>query len=303
MPIFATFLFTGFTPLYQNMILDHFTTDVAIGNFKAALNFATTLTLLSFPITTALLSGFSKLDSNGKENLSAFFNLANKYTSLLVFPVIMLLIVFSVEIVQIIYGATYDTAALYLALYCLLYFAAGIGYLNLASFYNGIGETKTTFKIGALTFALVAVISPVFAYFFEVPGLIAAFLVANVTGTSYGAYIAKTKHKVEFSMSSVGKVFIASVISAVPAILLRLAGLQSYLILIAGSLIYLFSYLIIVPMMNIVTEPELESARFIVQRIGPLKIIAIEALELEQRIMRLSLLIKREKTTSSIEKS
>jgi O-antigen/teichoic acid export membrane protein len=302
-PIFATFLLTGFTPLYQNMILGHFTTDIAVGNFKAALNFATTLTLLSFPITTALLSGFSKLDSITKQNVSAFFKLANKYTSLIVFPVITLLIFFSGEIVQIIYGPTYEPAAFYLALYCLLYFSAGIGYLNLASFYNGIGETKTTFKIGALTFVLVAFLSPVLAQFFEVTGLIVAFLVANVVGTSYGAYVAKRKHDVEFSMSSVGRILIASLISAVPAILLRLAGLQSLYILIGGSLIYVFFYLTLVPLLNIITESELENTRHIIQRIGPLKIIALKALEIEQKLMHVTLLIKRQKDTSTIEKN
>ncbi len=302
MPIFATFLLTGFTPLYQNMILAHFTTDAAIGNFKAALNFATTLTLLSFPITTALLSGFSKLDSITKQNVSAFFKLANKYTSLIVFPVIMLLIIFSGEIVQILYGPTYQTAAVYLALYCLLYFAAGIGYLNLASFYNGIGETKTTFKIGALTFVLVAFLSPLLVQFFEVSGLIVAFLVANVVGTAYGAYIAKRKHNVEFSISTVGRVFIASLVSVIPSVLLRLAGLQSYFILIVGGLIYLFVYLTLVPLMNIITESELENIRHIIQRIGPLKIIAVRALELEQKLMHIALSIKRHKTASSMEK-
>jgi O-antigen/teichoic acid export membrane protein len=301
MPIFATFLLTGFTPLYQNLILAHFATDAAIGNFKAALNFTTSLSLLSFPITTALLSGFSKLDSITKQNVSAFFKLANKYTSLIVFPIIMLLIIFSNEIVHILYGPDYQSAAVYLSLYCLLYFAAGIGFLNLASFYNGIGETKTTFKIGALTFGMVAVLSPLFALNFEVPGLIVAFLIANVIGTTYGAYIAKRKHNVEFSISAVGRVFAASLISAVPSILLRFFGLQWYISLIVGILIYFSVYLTLIPLMNIITESELENASHIAHRTGPLKIIATKALELERKLMHNPQLTRRQKDRSSIE--
>jgi O-antigen/teichoic acid export membrane protein len=289
-------------PLYQNLVLAYFTTDVAIGNFKAALNFVTVLTALSFPITTALLSGFSKLDSITKQNVKAFFKLANKYTSLIVFPVIVFLIIFSNEIVQFIYGPTYQSAAVFLSLYCLLYFSAGIGYLNLASFYNGIGETKTTFKIGVLTFMMVALLSPLFAQNFEVPGLIAAFLIANVVGTSYGAYVAKRKYNVEFAMSAVGRVFTASLVSAIPSILLRFAGLELHYTLIAGSLIYLFAYLTLVPLMNIITESELENARSIVYRLGPLKIIARRALELERRLLHMSLSIRRQKDHSSVEK-
>jgi O-antigen/teichoic acid export membrane protein len=258
---------------------------------------------LSFPITTALLSGFSKLDSITRENVRSFFKLANKYTSMIVFPVIMLLIIFSNEIVQIIYGPTYQTAAVFLSLYSLLYFSAGFGYLNLASFYNGIGETKMTLKIGILTFVLVALLSPFLALLFEVPGLIVAFLVANVAGTSYGAFVAKKKHNVEFAMSAVGKIFAASALSVIPSILLRFAGLQLHYTLIFGSIIYLLAYLIMVPLLNIITEPELENARHIVQRIGPFKIIAVRTLEFERKLLQVSLAIRRHKPHPSIDEN
>ena len=301
MPIFGTFLLSGITPLYQNLVLANFTTDVAIGNFKAAFNFASMMALLSFPITTALLSGFSKLDSITKQNVRAFFKMANKYTSLIVFPVIVVFIIFSNEIVQIIYGSTYQTAAVYLSMYCLLYFSAGIGFLNLASFYNGIGETKTTLKIGVITFVLVALLSPLLAQTFAVPGLIAAFLIANVVGTSYGAIVAKRRHHVEFAMSAVGKIGVASFVSAIPLLLLRFSGLQLHYTLIAGSLIYLFAYLTLVPLMNIITESELENVSHIAHRTGSLKIIVVRALELERRLMRLSLSIRRQISRSSLE--
>jgi O-antigen/teichoic acid export membrane protein len=299
MPIFASFLLTGITPLYQNLILANFTTDAAIGNFKAAFNFATTLTLLSFPITTALLSGFSKLDSVKKENLKVFFKLANKYTSLIVFPVIMLFTVLSGEIIQLVYGQTYQSASLFLALYCLLYFLVGLGFLNLASFYNGIGETKTTLKIGILTFIVVAVLSPFFAQSFGVPGLIAAFLIANTIGTTYGAYNAKKKHSVELAFSAVARIGLVSLISAIPLVLLRFAGLQIHYMLLLGSLVYFLSYFALVPFMGIVTESELENAASIVKRLGPFKIIAGKALELELSLLRQSLSFKRREESSA----
>jgi O-antigen/teichoic acid export membrane protein len=249
-----------------------------------------------------LLSGFSKLGSNTKQNVKAFFKLANKYTSLVVFPIIVVLITFSNEVVQLVYGSTYQSAAIFLSLYCLLYFCAGIGFLNLASFYNGIGETKTTFKIGVLTFVMVAILSPLFARNFEVPGLIVAFLIANIVGTSYGAYVAKRKHNVEFAMPAVSRVFVASIVSAIPSIILRFAGFPLHFGLIAGSLIYLFAYLTLVPLMNIITESELEDALRIVRRIGPLKIIAVRALEFERKLLYVSLSIRRQKAHSSMRK-
>jgi len=146
-PLYASFLLTGFVPLFQNIILANFTSDFDVGNFKAASNFATLMTVLSIPITNALLSAFSKLDSTKEDKIKTFFKLSNKYTSLIIFPVSLIFIVFSKEIIQIVYGSTYQSAALFLSLYCALYFLVALGYLNLSSFFNGIGDTKATMKM------------------------------------------------------------------------------------------------------------------------------------------------------------
>jgi stage V sporulation protein B len=292
MPIFTSFMLTGITPLYQNLILANFTTDVAIGNFKAAFNFATALTLLSFPITTALLSGFSKLDSVKKEKLKLFFKLSNKYTTLLVFPIMTIFIVFSGEIIQLIYGQTYQSAPFFLALYCLLYFLVGLGFLNLASFYNGIGDTKMTLKIGVFTFIVVAVLSPLLAQSYGVPGLIVAFLVANTIGTTYGAYVAKKKYNVEFAFSSVIRIGLVAFVSTMPLILMRFIGLQMHFMLFFGTLFYLLMYFILVPFVGIVTESELENVDSIVKRLGPLSVIVRKALDVERALIRQSFSFK-----------
>jgi stage V sporulation protein B len=298
LPVFASFLLIGITPLYQNLILANFTTDAAIGNFKAAFNFATTLTLLSFPITTALLSGFSKLDSAKKDNLKAFFRLANKYTSLLVFPVMVIFIVFSEEIIQLLYGQTYQSAPFFLTLYCLLYFLVGLGYLNLTSFYNGIGETKMTLKIGVLTFVIVASFSPFLAQGYGVPGLIAAFLIANTVGTVYGAYVAKKKYDVEFAFSKVLRIGLVAIGSVVPLFLLRIVGFQAHFLLLFGSLLYLFLYFTLVPFMGIVTESELKSAQSISNRLGPLSVVIRKILEFERALVRQSLSFRQRRESS-----
>jgi O-antigen/teichoic acid export membrane protein len=82
-PLYASILLTGFIPLFQNLVLANFTTDTDIGNYKAALNFATLVTVLSIPITTALLPAFSKIDSSARMEIRLFFKLANKARALL----------------------------------------------------------------------------------------------------------------------------------------------------------------------------------------------------------------------------
>jgi peptidoglycan biosynthesis protein MviN/MurJ (putative lipid II flippase) len=174
----------------------------------------------------------------------------------------------------------------------------GLGFLNLSSFYNGIGETKMTLKIGVLTFVVVAVLSPFFAQSFGVPGLIAAFLLANTIGTTYGAYVAKKRHNVEFALSAVMRIGLVAFISAVPLFLLRFIGFQTYIMLFLGSLLYLLLYFTLVPFMGIVTESELESADSIVRRLGPLRFIAVKVLRLERALLRQSLSFKQRNESS-----
>ena len=288
-PLYASFLLTGFVPLYQNVILANFTTDVDVGNFKAASNFAALMTVLSIPITNALLSAFSKLDSSKEAKIKVFFKLANKYTALIIFPATILFIVFSNEIIQVIYGSTYQSASLFLSLYCLLYFLVGIGYLNLASFFNGLGETKTTLKICLLTFLFVAFLSPLLTQVYGVVGLIFAFLLANTIGISYGAYFARKKYAVEFDSPAILKICIVSLLSAVPLLLIRLATLPTLFTLIVGSLIYLASYLTLIPLARSVTDTELRMVNGVLQKIRFLKPVSQVAIKYELKILNVAL--------------
>lgn len=284
-PLYAALLLTGFVPVYQNIILAIFVSDAEIGNFRAAANFVVLITTVSIPLTTALLPAFSKFDSSSTEKIRTFFKLANKYTAMLVLPIIVLIIMFSSEIVQIIYGSTYQSAPLYLATYCLLFFQVGLGYLTLTSFYNGLGETKTTLKISLITFAMLALLSPILARALGVQGLIIAFLIASVTGTIFASYIARTNFKIEFETEALKKIYFVSLSSSVPALLLvRFLAIPQPFNVITGGLLYLFTYATLTPVTRIIDHPELEAITQTLQKIKPLS-LAIQPLIRYQRKM------------------
>jgi O-antigen/teichoic acid export membrane protein len=289
-PLYVAVLLTGFTPLFQNFVLASFrttVTDADIGNYKAALNFATLVTVISIPITTALLPAFSKIDSAALQKLRLFFKHANKYTAVLIMPLTVLLIVYSTQVIQIVYGPTYQSASLFLATYCLLYFTVGIGYLTLTSLYNGIGQTKTTFMINLVTFVILAILSPVLTSLYGVQGLIAAFLAASAAGTVYGLARAKKKFQIEFDAHSLLKIYVASMISAIPSLLLlRFTHLSSVMNLIVGGSLYLAIYATLIPLMRIVSHTELQTASRVLIRIKLLGLIAVPVLNYQKRILR-----------------
>jgi O-antigen/teichoic acid export membrane protein len=287
-PLYVSVLLAGFLPLFMNLMLAFFTTDIDIGNYKAAINFATLLTVLAVPVTTVLLPAFSKLQQTNSTKTRDFFQISLKFTTIIVMPVALLIMIFSREIVQIVYGQTYQTASLFLSTYCLVYFLVGIGYLTLPSLFNGLGETKTTMKIGIINFAILATLAAPLTQAFGVHGVIAAFLVANATGMLYGAQKAKTHLKIKYNIRGTAKIYlIAAASSAAPLLLNSLSILPGLLNLAAGGLLYIFTYLTLMPLTGVSTNSELQKSKLATQNTPILKQIINPILNYQQRIAQL----------------
>jgi len=285
-PLYLSILLTSFIPLYKNILLAIFTTDANIGNYKAATNFETLIAIITVPIATMLLPAFSKLESSANHKITTFFKLANKYTALLILPITFLIIIFSHEIVNLIYGSTYESAPLFLATISVSYFLVGIGSFTLLSFYNGLGETRTTLKINLIFFILLVTLSPILTQNYSVIGLIIASLIASTTSDSYGLYIARTKHKIELDTRALVKIYLISILSSLPPIvLLQLSPMPSLLNVTAGALLYLFTYVTLTPLAKIVSHSELQTAFYIFQRIKPLALVTTPLLKYQEKIL------------------
>lgn len=302
-PLYVSALLTGFVLPYQNVILAIFTSDTDVGNFKVAQNFITLITALSIPIATALLPAFSKLNSTSNGKTKDFFKLATKYTTLLVIPIAVLLIIFSGDVVQVIYGSSFQSASVYLSMYAPIYFLVGIGYLTLTSLFNGLGGTRIVLKITLLNVLIFAVLAPPATFLYGVPGLIVALFISNTIGTSYGAIVAKKRFHIEFPSKSTIKTYIISAVASVPAMLFILLpplsaffniGTSGFLNtvlggrlpnVIAGGLLYLFTYASLIPMAGIINLSELEKAEEIIKKIRLLNFVSKPLMKYERTII------------------
>ena len=69
------------------------------------MNFSALISVLSYPISTALFPAFSKINlKSEKEEMKSLFKYSIKYVSLLVIPASIFTMVFSRELVYLIYG-------------------------------------------------------------------------------------------------------------------------------------------------------------------------------------------------------
>ncbi|MGQ9640634.1 MAG: oligosaccharide flippase family protein [Candidatus Bathycorpusculaceae bacterium] len=284
-PLYIATLLIGFIPLYQNVILAIFTTDADIGNYKAATNFISLMTIVAVPITTALLPAFSKLNSSTQQKVKAFYRHANKYTAMLIIPITVILIILSKEIVEVVYGHTYQSAPVFLTIYGMLYFLVGFGYLILPSLYNGLGETKTTLKMSVITFLTLAILSPIFTKTYNVQGLIVAFLIASTGGTIYGLHVARKNFQISVDTYTLLKIYLNSAVSSLPVLItLHLMHLPKFLTITIGGLSYLFLYVTLTPLTKAVTSFELETATHIIRKIRPLALLAKPILIYQQKL-------------------
>jgi O-antigen/teichoic acid export membrane protein len=258
-PLYAATILGGFCSQFQNVILAFFTSDIEIGFFRAAQNFITLIGVVSISISTSVFPAFAKLE-NEHDRLKEFFSLSVKYTSLILLPVILIIIIFSHEIVSIIYGPAYTSTALYLALVVLQFLLVGIGAVILGSFFNGIGKTRITLQISLVNFVVFLSLASVFTGSYGVYGLIISNLIASFVSTVYGAFKAKREFAAKPNWEVTGRIYLASLISMVPAAVLEFFLFSSVLVkFVLGASVFVFLYLTLLPFLGILSLQELAS--------------------------------------------
>lgn len=120
-----------------------------------------------------------------------------------------------------------------------------------------------------------------------VTGLIASILTSNIIPTVYGAYCAKSRHRVEFNYKSLTRIYLLALASATPSLLCTVfLPFPPALKVLTASAVYLISYLTLLPIAHAITKSELQSLERAVRKIGPLKPVAELILKYEYAITR-----------------
>ena len=275
LPLYATsVLFTFFTQ-YQNIVLAHFANNVEIGNFGATWNFTPLMTILTYPITTAMFPMFSKMDPKSqRSDLARGFVLAVKYTSLLMIPVSVAVMVFSRDLIYLTYGSGYTFAPQYLVLLSAFYLLTAISYLVIGNFLSGIADTRTVLKMSLVTLAVYLPLAPVLSTLWGPFGLLIAYILSNATATVYGLRQTSVKHDARPDLRASGRIILAALGAAAPTLgLIQLDGAGVGVVnLIVGGLLYLAVYLTLAPILGAVEKQDIMNLRTL---LGGTRIVAV----------------------------
>lgn len=273
-PLYLAGIVGMFSSRYQNIVLAYFATNMEIGNFNAASNLATVISILTYPITMALFPMFSKMDPlNQKRDIMRAFELASKYSSLLVLPATVAVMSLSTDLVYATYGRQYSLAPHYLTLLSSLYILTAVGYLVVANFLQGVGDTSTVFKMSVVYFAIYLPLGPVLASFWSVAGLVVASVLSAAATILYAVRKASFKFDVHVDLKANARILLAALISAIPtiltALLFQIVKLTQIPILnlIVGGLVYLIVYLTLVPVVGAASISDINNLKTMFLRI------------------------------------
>ena len=292
-PLYFSSLLGLIAGQYQLILLAFYTSNTEIGNFNAAVNLSSIISILVTPIGNALFPAFSKLSSED-ENARKFFNLSVKYISLLIIPTTIAVIIFSPDLVRLLYGKEYMLASIYLPIYIILYLYTGLGSYSIIALFNGLGKTQLTLKVQLMNLTILIPLALFLTMMRGVLGLILTLLISNLLSLIYGFTLARKKFNITISFRDQLMIYLSSLLSALPSILFLhfisfgSSFFNSLLNLAIGAIIYLIVYLTLLPALKAIDEHDIENLKQIFRKIKILWPIIRLLIDYETKLLRVT---------------
>jgi stage V sporulation protein B len=288
LPLYLASLLSVLITQYQNLVLARFVNDIQIGNFNAAWNFNSLLSILIYPISTAIFPMFSKMDPKKEaRDLARGFLLAVKYASLMLIPASIAVMVFAPDLVLLTYGRGYTLAPEYLTILCVQYLLTTIGLNVIGNFLSGVAATKTVLKITGLTLAVYLPLGPALTWLGGPDGLLIAYILSFTASTLYGVRRVYADFKASPDLRASSRILLASLIAATPSlalIQLRPTGL-GLVNLAAGGVLFLGTYLTMAPILGAVKTQDINNLTTILGRSRAMAVFIRPVLAYEARIL------------------
>jgi O-antigen/teichoic acid export membrane protein len=289
-PLSLSTIINSFQGQYYYFLLPIFyvTDNTAIGNLGIASTFVILIGFFATPITTMLFPAFSKLNpQKDKETLQSVFQFSVKYASLLVVPVSALVMCLAEPAVSTLFGATYSTAPLFLALLTIGYLYTAFGNLSLGSFI--VSQGKTTFYLYLFLFnaAIGFPMGYILIMQFGVLGLIVTSLVTPIPLIIIMLYWIRKHYELTVDWRSSVKILLTSAIAAALTYVLILElSFSSLIRLIIGVVFFTFVYVAAALLTRTINKSDIENLRGMVNGMGAIGKIFNRVLNVIEKLMK-----------------
>jgi O-antigen/teichoic acid export membrane protein len=275
LPLSLSAIISGFLAQFYNFLIAIYATNLMIGNYSVATNFAVLIALFASPISTMLFPAFSKLNSQGeRETLRSVFHFSVKYAALLVVPAAVALMALAEPAVFILFGEEYTEAPLFLALIAISYLYSAFGSLSLGNLINGQGQTRVNLVLTLVTSMIGFPLSLILIPRLGITGLIITTLTAGIPSLILGIYWVRMHFGATLDLISAAKILLASAAAgAITFSVLSQLNFSSWIELIIGGIIFVFSYIIILLLVRTVDQSDINNLREMLSEFGPLSLV------------------------------
>jgi stage V sporulation protein B len=289
LPLSISSILIGFLAQFFAFLLPiHYVTDNnIIGNYRIAQTFVVLIGFFATPITTMLFPAFSKLNpEKDKETLRNVFQSSIKYAALLVVPVSALVMSVSEPAISTLFGDTYTTAPLFLALLAIAYLYSAIGNLSTGNLINGQGHTTYNMKLAIITSSIGFPMGYIMIMNFGVLGLIATSLTAGLPSLFISLRWLKTNYDVTVDWRSSAKILLSSTIAGtLTYLIITQLPLASWIRLLIGVAIFLLIFILAALFTRTITRSEINNLRNMTTGFGILTGILDKLLNLLNKLI------------------
>jgi O-antigen/teichoic acid export membrane protein len=290
-PLSFSAIVSGFLTQYYAFLLPIFYTkdNIIVGNYGIAVNFVVLIGFFATPITTMLFPAFSKLDAQkDKETLKNVFQSSIKYASLLVVPVATLIMCIAEPAISTLFGATYNSAPLFLTLLAATYLYTLFGTLSIGNLLNSQGQTKLNLYLTLITAAIGAPMGYILIMQFGVLGLLVTTLTAGLPSIFLSLRWTKKHYDVSVDWrSSIRILFSSSITAVLTYALISYLDFASWIRLIIGVVFFLVVFVLVALLTRTVSRSDVDNLRAMVSELGFLRRIVNRLLNIIEEIMTL----------------
>jgi stage V sporulation protein B len=273
LPLSISTILAGFLSQFFNILMAIYATDLMIGNYSVASNFAILIGFFVTPVATMMFPAFSKLDaSKDKETLRNVFQFSVKYAALLVVPAVAVLMALSQPGVFTLFGDKYTQAPLFLAILPISYLFTAFGSLSINNLISSQGQTKFNLELTILTVAIGFPVGFILISQFGIIGLLATGITIPIPSLIISLQWIGRRYGVTVDWASSIKILLSSGMAAAETYtLISQIAFSSWVKLIIGVIVFLFAYLIAISLTRTIDKFDLINLREMFGELGPLR--------------------------------
>jgi O-antigen/teichoic acid export membrane protein len=287
-PLYLGKIIAGLNKSLKGLFFSWFISSELIGNYGVSNRFLFLITVLTNSIAISLFPTFSKFDYNlDKKKTINFFLLSIKYISILIIPLLFFIISISYPMIDILYTSKYDKAPYYLTLLLLPRLFVGYGSLSINNFLNSQGYTRTSLIIRIIgsIFNIIVMILLVKSYGIE--GLIISNFFSSMIRNIFSVKMINRIFNIDIDVIFSIKVLFISFISYFLSTLTNIFMLNSYIIIIIKTVVFLIVYMILAPLFNVINSEDIDKLNNMLRSVGFLYPIIKFILIVESNIIKI----------------